>query len=72
MQERRESTMPRRKREDWERVTITLSSECVRALRILSAISGAEMGVEADKAMRKGGLMGDLDYALGKDVPRVR
>jgi hypothetical protein len=28
------------------------------------------MGVEADKVMRKGGLLAALDYALGKDVPR--
>lgn len=64
--------MPRPKKADWERVTLTLSSECVRALRLLSAISGAEMGVEADRAIRKGGLLEALDYALGKDVPKAR
>lgn len=62
--------MPRSKKDNWERVTLTLSSDCVRALRVLSAISGTEMGVLADQAMRKGGLQGDLDYAQGKDVPR--
>jgi len=63
--------MPRPKKTDWERVTITLSTESVRALRVLSAISGVEMGAVADKAMKKGGLLGDLDYALGKDAPKV-
>jgi hypothetical protein len=62
--------MPRPKKANWERVTITLSGECVRALRVLGAISGADMGVEADQALRKGGLLSALDYALGKDVPR--
>jgi hypothetical protein len=61
--------MPRAKKADWERVTLTLSGECVRALRVLSGISGAEMGATADKALRKGGLLSDLDYALGKDEP---
>jgi len=49
--------MPRPRKADWERVTMTLSAEAVRALRVLSAISGAEMGAIADKAMRKGGLL---------------
>jgi hypothetical protein len=57
----------REKKADWERVTMTVSSEVARALRLLSAASGADMGVEADKAMRQGGLFERLDYALGKD-----
>ena len=59
--------MAREKKADWERVTMTVSSEVARALRLLSAASGADMGVEADKAMRQGGLFERLDYALGKD-----
>ena len=63
--------MPRPKKAGWERVTLTLSAESALALRMLGAISGAEMGAVADKAMKKGGLLGDLDYALGKDAPKV-
>ena len=58
--------MPRAKKPNWDRVTITLSQDCITALRVLSAISGREMGEEADTAMRDGKLFERLAYAQGK------
>jgi hypothetical protein len=62
--------MPRPKREGWEAVTITVSAEVLRAMRMLTAIGGADMGTYADQAMRKGGLLDQAAYALGLPPPQ--
>jgi len=62
--------MPRPKKTGWDRVTITLSPDCIKALRQLNGLTGKEMGALADEAMRKGGLFESLsqhlNYQLGK------
>jgi len=60
--------MPRSKLEEWGPVTLTISDEVSRALRILSAMSGEEMGKVADRAMRKGDLLENLQRALVKET----
>jgi len=57
--------MPRPKKENWSRVTITLSDECIKVLRHLNGVTGEEMGAIADATMRQGGLFERLSYALG-------
>jgi len=64
--------MPRPKKAGWERVTITLSSECVRALRLLSAATREDMGEAADQAMRDGGLLERLARELTNSSPAPR
>jgi len=64
--------MPRPKKADWERVTITLSSECVRALRLLSAATREDMGEAADQSMRAGGLLERLARELTNSSPAPR
>lgn len=64
--------MPRPKKADWERVTITLSCECVRALRLLSAATREDMGEAADQAMRDGGLLERLARELTNSSPAPR
>jgi len=59
--------MPRKKIAGWGPVTLTISGEVSRALQILSALKGEEMGREADKAMRKGGLLESYQRALLKE-----
>lgn len=49
--------MPRPKKDNWSRVTITMSDEVIRALRFLGALDDLEMGEEADRYLRAGGLL---------------
>jgi len=49
--------MPRHKKPDWERVTITMSGEAADALRVLGALTRREMGQVADDYLRRGGLL---------------
>jgi len=63
--------MPRSKSEGWGSVTLTISDEVSRALRILSAMSGEEMGKVADRAMRKGDLLENLQRALVRETSPV-
>ena len=58
--------MPRPKKPGWEPITISVSGEVARALRILYSITKREMGAVADEAMRKGGLLDAEAYVLGK------
>ena len=58
--------MPRPKHKDWERVTITISSEVAQQLRLLAAASGSEMGRVADTFLKTANLQAHLDYAMGK------
>jgi len=61
--------MPRPKKAGWERVTLTLSPEVVLALRQICAVSHLDLGVEADRAMRRGQLFERLNYVNGKGEP---
>lgn len=68
--------MPRQKKDNWSRVTITMSDEVIRALRFLGALDDLEMGEEADRYLRAGGLLersAPLMERLAEhtDAPRV-
>jgi hypothetical protein len=58
--------MPRPKKSGWEPITIAVSGEVARALRVLHSFSKREMGTVADEFMLKGGLLESAEYVLGK------
>ena len=58
--------MPRPKKPGWEPITIAVSGEVARALRVLHSFSKREMGTVADEFMLKGGLLESAEYVLGK------
>ena len=57
--------MPRPKKPGWEPITIAVSGEVARALRVLHSFSKREMGTVADEFMLKGGLLEAAEYVLG-------
>src|ERR1035441_4746902 len=58
--------MPRPKRDNWERVTITISTEVAQLLRLAAAAAGTEMGAEADRAIRRSDIQTRMDWLMGK------
>ena len=58
--------MPRPKHKDWERVTITISSEVAQQLRLLAAMQNSEMGRVADTFLKESTIKAHLEYAMGK------
>ena len=58
--------MPRPKRNNWERVTITISTEVAQLLRMAAAAAGTEMGAEADRAIRRSDIQARMDWLTGK------